>query len=57
MEVKKDWEILLITTWSLTELFNKSINTVITMTIRFFFLYDAQAEKKRGITELYKQKR
>lgn len=51
MEVKKDWEILLITTWSLTELFNKSISIVITLTVRFFFLYDAQAEKKRGITE------
>ena len=47
MEVKKDWEILLITTWSLTELFNKSINTVITVTVRFFFLYDAPDEKKQ----------
>ena len=47
----KPREILLITTLSLTELFNKSANRIITLEVRFFFLYDAQAKKKRGITE------
>lgn len=51
MEVKNDWEILLIKILSLTELFNKSANRIVTLEVRFFFLYDARVKKKRGITE------